>query len=248
MSSNISKWSTNVPHRIHVGCVLFRYESIVPLLFASKDWEWLLKATQSAIHFTRGQQLTSTRSYRKTIERKYSLLKDEVFESKMHSVLCSQKLPSFNRKSSGNGVFGHALILACRHTTSFIPSSSGQHLGQTRRSSPHTTMSSTDTQNTSNNSDNSPSASTQDITLALNNVQLSENNDNSQTTSPANPPQDPSASRPVIIYTRKQMLALSKSPLVKVPDKMPPFKTWYGYVDPSTIHDSGYNPSNIVSC
>lgn len=36
--------------------------------------------------------------------------------------------------------------------------------------------------------------------------------------------------RPRYIYTRKQLAYLSKSPLVKVPDDMPPFKSWFGSV------------------
>ena len=36
--------------------------------------------------------------------------------------------------------------------------------------------------------------------------------------------------RPRIIYTRKQLVRLSQSPLVKSPDGMPPFKAWFGSV------------------
>lgn len=36
--------------------------------------------------------------------------------------------------------------------------------------------------------------------------------------------------RPRIIYTRSQLLDLSLSPLVKPPDSMPSFKTWFGFV------------------
>lgn len=36
--------------------------------------------------------------------------------------------------------------------------------------------------------------------------------------------------RPLHIYTRPQLLHLSKSPLAYVPDGMPPLKEWFGYV------------------
>lgn len=46
------------------------------------------------------------------------------------------------------------------------------------------------------------------------------------------PPDDaaPSSPRPLVIYTRKQLLRLSKSPLVKAPAEMPDFKSWFGCV------------------
>lgn len=36
--------------------------------------------------------------------------------------------------------------------------------------------------------------------------------------------------RPLKIYSRSQVLHLYQSPLVKVPDGMPPLKDWFGYV------------------
>jgi len=36
--------------------------------------------------------------------------------------------------------------------------------------------------------------------------------------------------RPLHIYTRRQLVSLSRSPLVKVPDGMPELKDWFGYV------------------
>lgn len=36
--------------------------------------------------------------------------------------------------------------------------------------------------------------------------------------------------RPPIVYTRKELIHLSTSPLVKVPDQMPSFKVWFGCV------------------
>ncbi|KAG8693189.1 hypothetical protein FRC08_009273 [Ceratobasidium sp. 394] len=36
------------------------------------------------------------------------------------------------------------------------------------------------------------------------------------------------ATRPFVQYTRAELLHLSKSPLVKIPDGMPPFKEWFG--------------------
>lgn len=36
--------------------------------------------------------------------------------------------------------------------------------------------------------------------------------------------------RPLIVYTRKELIHLSTSPLVKVPDRMPAFKAWFGCV------------------
>ena len=38
------------------------------------------------------------------------------------------------------------------------------------------------------------------------------------------------APRPYIVYTRSQILHLSQSPLVKLPDGMPSFKSWFGFV------------------
>ena len=75
--------------------------------------------------------------------------------------------------------------------------------------------------------DNAPTATIQDLSTAVSNVHLNEDNDNGASAQPA---QDVPQSRPLIIYTRKQMLALSKSPLIKIPDGMPQFKAWYGYV------------------
>lgn len=39
-----------------------------------------------------------------------------------------------------------------------------------------------------------------------------------------------STPRPFIVYTRKELIHLSTSPLVKVPDGMPAFKVWFGCV------------------
>lgn len=36
--------------------------------------------------------------------------------------------------------------------------------------------------------------------------------------------------RPLIVYTRKELIHLSTSPLVKIPDRMPAFKVWFGCV------------------
>ena len=43
----------------------------------------------------------------------------------------------------------------------------------------------------------------------------------------------PQPVRPFITYSRPQCLALHKSPLVRLPDGMPPLKDWFGYV---TMH------------
>lgn len=37
-------------------------------------------------------------------------------------------------------------------------------------------------------------------------------------------------SRPRIVYSRKQLVHLSQSPLIKIPDGMPSFKSWFGSV------------------
>lgn len=60
------------------------------------------------------------------------------------------------------------------------------------------------------------------------------------------PPDDaePSSPRPLIIYTRKQMLHLSQSPLVKPPAGMPDFKSWFGYVV-LIGHESAYSFTRI---
>lgn len=42
----------------------------------------------------------------------------------------------------------------------------------------------------------------------------------------------PVQSRPLMIYTRPQMLHLQSSPLVKSPPDMPELKHWFGYVAP----------------
>jgi zinc finger CCCH domain-containing protein 13 len=34
--------------------------------------------------------------------------------------------------------------------------------------------------------------------------------------------------RPILIYTREQLVSLSKSPLVKVPPDMPDLRSWFG--------------------
>jgi hypothetical protein len=41
-----------------------------------------------------------------------------------------------------------------------------------------------------------------------------------------NPPEP--NTRPFVRYTRAELLYLSKSPLVTIPDGMPPFKDWFG--------------------
>ena len=41
---------------------------------------------------------------------------------------------------------------------------------------------------------------------------------------------EPPDFRPRIVYTRKQLVLLSQSPLVKPPDGMPEFKAWFGLV------------------
>jgi hypothetical protein len=41
---------------------------------------------------------------------------------------------------------------------------------------------------------------------------------------------DPSAPRPMRIYTREQLLYLYRSPLVQLPPHMPELKQWFGFV------------------
>lgn len=62
---------------------------------------------------------------------------------------------------------------------------------------------------------------------ALAKADLQEDGDSSTSTDEkdAQPP------RPLHIYKRPQLLFISKSPLVKVPDGMPPLKEWFGYVE-----------------
>jgi len=43
-------------------------------------------------------------------------------------------------------------------------------------------------------------------------------------------PKDPSGLRPKQVYTRRQLLSLFKSPLVKPPPDMPDLKQWFGSV------------------
>ena len=43
-----------------------------------------------------------------------------------------------------------------------------------------------------------------------------------------NAQKQPSSFPPILIYTRDQLLYLSKSPLVKAPPDMPDLKHWYG--------------------
>lgn len=72
---------------------------------------------------------------------------------------------------------------------------------------------------------------------------LAEKLDKLELESPENSLEKPSASvgdntssgenntpRPLIFYTRKELIHLSTSPLVKVPDRMPAFKVWFGCV------------------
>jgi len=52
---------------------------------------------------------------------------------------------------------------------------------------------------------------------------------------PLQPQNDPTP-RPLIMYSRSQLLFLHKSPLVKIPNGMPAFKDWFGYAAlPSTV-------------
>lgn len=44
--------------------------------------------------------------------------------------------------------------------------------------------------------------------------------------------------RRLIVYSRKQILYLSKSPLVKPPDGMPSFKSWFGSVATAFLGDT----------
>lgn len=48
---------------------------------------------------------------------------------------------------------------------------------------------------------------------------------------PLRPQNDPTP-RPLIMYSRSQLLFLHKSPLVKIPNGMPAFKDWFGYAAP----------------
>lgn len=43
-----------------------------------------------------------------------------------------------------------------------------------------------------------------------------------------NAQKQPPSPRPILIYTRDQLLFLSNSPLVKAPPDMPDLKHWYG--------------------
>lgn len=62
---------------------------------------------------------------------------------------------------------------------------------------------------------------------------LQEHSDDSDQPEDAQPPNDAAtpSTRPLIIYTRKELLNLSQSTLVKPPVGMPEFKSWFGYVD-----------------
>lgn len=101
-------------------------------------------------------------------------------------------------------------------------------------STPFFTMPPTDDdKQPTNQPDTTKSSQRQESILAsaVSNIHLNEPTSTPSTSSSSTQPiQDASQPRPLIIYSRIQMLALSKSPLVKPPDGMPPFKTWYGYV------------------
>ena len=58
-----------------------------------------------------------------------------------------------------------------------------------------------------------------------------------------NAQKQPSLPRPILIYTRDQLLFLSKSPLVKAPPDMPDLKHWYGYAIPL---NSLISPSHLL--
>lgn len=47
--------------------------------------------------------------------------------------------------------------------------------------------------------------------------------------------------RPMIVYTRAQLLYLHNSPLVKPPEGMPAFKDWFGY--DANSHHTAYHQS-----
>lgn len=55
------------------------------------------------------------------------------------------------------------------------------------------------------------------------------------------------AARPLIIYTRKQILHLSQSPLIKLPDNMPSFKSWFGSVVMLVVRRATSHLSSILS-
>ena len=46
---------------------------------------------------------------------------------------------------------------------------------------------------------------------------------------------EPQPQRPLHVYSRSDVLLLSKSPLVKQPDGMPSLKDWFGCVTPATL-------------
>lgn len=70
-------------------------------------------------------------------------------------------------------------------------------------------------------------------------------------TTPENAPPSPPSPRPLRIYTRTQILALLKSPLVSPPPNMPELKDWFGCVanccsrDGSSPQNSAENEQNL---
>ena len=74
-------------------------------------------------------------------------------------------------------------------------------------------------------------------------VSAADTNPQPQVNTEQNAQKQPSLPRPILIYTRDQLLFLSKSPLVKAPPDMPDLKHWYGYAIPL---NSLISPSHLL--
>lgn len=81
---------------------------------------------------------------------------------------------------------------------------------------------STSLETSTQDSNQNPSA-VDDLAQSLDNTVLRGDAEDTQAVANVDP-------RPRIIYTRKQLVLLSQSPLVKVPDGMPEFRAWFGFV------------------
>jgi hypothetical protein len=76
-------------------------------------------------------------------------------------------------------------------------------------------------------------AVTQDDAVVSAAQKLSLEDETSGSSSPTDPPR---STRPILMYTRPQILSLYHSPLVKALDDMPNIKDWFGSVSIPAFH------------
>lgn len=115
-----------------------------------------------------------------------------------------------------------------RLATPILPSFATQFRSST---SHNVSMSSADDSSNENTHDPVQNAATtvNELVADLQKAEL-QSSDDTMEQAPSTATMDSSRPSRPIIYTRKQLLHLSNSPLVKVPDGMPSFASWFGCV------------------